>query len=203
MTLRDFALQLAIAIIGAAVVIILGHAVVAVAIVLGVILAILFQQQRAISKIQQNTRMLAGITLTADDVLRQYDQSVSLGNGIEHSFRTAAERRAWEADQIKQHGSRNAMQQLAYSGTFEGQAKQNSVHWYRLFEELTIKLAGLGYRVFPPTEPSTPIAGDPTPEAIKFICDKEGLTAAAESLRAANGSNFCDARQAAVANRDE
>jgi len=182
----EFAWQLIGGIIAGAVLLVLGRATVAVSLFGALVTAVLVQQRYVNRRLVDETKALAGISLIADDVLREASEVNQFASGIESQFRAAAERRAWEAEQIELHGRRDAILQLTYSVTFEAHAAQNLRAWNHRYEQLSIKLAGLGFRVFPPAVPSNRIEGEPSPAATKMICQREALTVAADALRRAN-----------------
>jgi hypothetical protein len=139
-------------------------------------------------RLGKTQQMLVGVALTAEDVLSAVEKTNQFGAAIEQGFRNAADRRAWEADQMKQYGRVDAIQQLARAATFEGLALRDLKAWDRQFAEVTIKLDALGYRVFVPSEPQAEISGTPSAEAVKMICQREALNVAADALRRAHDS---------------
>jgi hypothetical protein len=184
-SLRDFLLQVAVAVIAAAVVALLGHALIAVAVVLAAVLGLLFQQQRVIGTLQRDTRMLVDTAITSASVLRDADAADKIAAAADQAFRMAAQRRAHE----EEHGGAKHHVTGTHSSTFENAAKQHLSDWERRYDDLSFKFGAFGFRVFPPSEPSDRIEGKPTPDAVKLACEREALSVAANALRAANPSN--------------
>jgi hypothetical protein len=146
-------------------------------------------------KLLRMQQMLARLAITSEDILLEAAEADAIAQPMENSFRTAAERRAWETGQIEQHGSRTAVHQLTYSGTFEDVAKRNLPHWQRQFDDLSTKLYTYGCTVFVPSQPRTPIEGEPSADAIKLMCQREALAVAADALRRSVESSASEALQ--------
>lgn len=174
---------------------ILGNATLPVAALLAALSVAVLRQRSDTQRLEKRTKMLAGITLTAEDVLADAARADTIAAAAEEGFREAAERRAMEAEYIAKHGQRDSMITGTYSGTFEHLASQQLQEWNPRFEALTTKLEALGFRVFVPSEPRHKIEGEPTAAATKLVCEREALDVAADALRAANESSASDVRQ--------
>jgi hypothetical protein len=152
-------------------------------------------QEALNASLLKTQNVLAGLTLTADDVLKEAAEADKIAAAAEEGFRLAAERRAHEADYEAKHGRRNPQMTGTYSGMFENVATSHLVDWNRHFDLLTVKLAALGFKVVVPSEPRERVEGNPTPAAIKLICEREALDVAADALRSANASSASDSAQ--------
>ena len=162
------------------------------ALLLGVIVALVLWQRRETRRIKETTRMLTGITLTAEDVLNEAAEADKFAAAAEEGFRHAAQRRLIEAEYVAKHGQRDSVATGTYSDTFEHVASEQAQAWKGRFDVLATKLTALGFKVVVPSKPQKEIEGEPTVAATKLVCEREAFEAATDALRHANESIASD-----------